>query len=71
MLNLGQSTKNVYVFEINEHEKYVQANLSSSKKIDDKTYKNMYWKARFVGKAYELSKQLKDKDKIEILKGTI
>ncbi len=72
MLNLGQPTKYVSVFTIDIKEKYVAANLTTGKKNPDKAYTNMYWKARFVGEeAYEKAKALKDKDKIEILKGTI
>lgn len=72
MLNLGKSTKYVSVFNVDIKEKYVAANLTTGKKNPDETYTNMYWKARFVGeKALEKAKALKNKDKIEILKGTI
>lgn len=71
MLNLGKSTKYVSVFCPEVKEKFVQANLTTSKKNDDNTYINMYWKARFVGKSIEAAKELKDKDKIEITNGII
>lgn len=71
MLNLGMSTKYVSVFNPEVKEKYVQANITTSKKNDDNTYDNMYWKARFVGKAFEAAKELKDKDKIEITNGIV
>ena len=75
MLNLGQSTKYVSIFKVVIEDKCVKANLTTSKKNAnnaDEKYSNMYWKAKFVGeKAFEKAKLLKDKDKIEILKGTI
>ncbi len=71
MLNLGKSTKYVSVFNPDVKEKYVQANLTTSKKNEDSSYANMYWKSRFVGNAFEPAKQLKDKDKIEIKNGII
>ncbi len=71
MLNLGKTTKYVSVFNPNIKDKYVQANLTTSKKIEDNNYENMYWKARFVGNAFEAAKGLKDKDKIEITNGII
>lgn len=71
MLNLGKTTKYVSVFNPEIKEKYVQANLTTSKKNEDNSHTNMYWKARFVGKALETAKELKDKDKIEITNGII
>lgn len=69
MLNV--TGKYVSVFEVEEKEKYCTANLSTSKKNTNNTYTNMYWKARFVGKASDKAKKLKDKDKIEITNGII
>lgn len=69
MLNI--TGKYVSVFEVEVKEKYCTANLSTSKKNTDGTYTNMYWKARFVGKAFDKAKKLKDKDKIEITNGII
>ncbi len=72
MLNLGQSTKYVSIFKVKVYENYVKASLTTGKKSQDETFTNMYWNAKFIGKkAYEKAKELKDKDKIEILKGTI
>lgn len=69
MLNV--TGKYVSVFEAEDKEKFVQANLSTSKKNQDGSYTNMYWKARFVGDAYEPAKALVDKDKIHILRGAV
>lgn len=69
MLNV--TGKYISVFEVEEREKYCIANLSTSKKNTDNTYTNMYWRARFVGKAFDKAKKLKDKDKIEITNGII
>lgn len=63
--------KYVSVFEVEDKGKYCTANLSTSKKNNDNTYTNMYWKARFVGKAFDSAKKLKDKDKIEVTNGII
>lgn len=65
------TAKYVSVFQPEDKGKFVQANLSTSKKNEDGTYKNMYWIAKFVGKAREAASQLKDKDKIEIINGAI
>lgn len=69
MLNV--TGKYVSVFEVEAKERYCTANLSTFKKNTDNTYTNMYWKARFVGKAFGKAKELKDKDKIEITNGII
>lgn len=69
MLNV--TGKYVSVFEAEDKGNFVQANLSTSKKNKDGTYTNMYWRARFVGEAYEPAKELVDKDKIHILRGAI
>lgn len=78
MLNISDS-RFVTVFQpeiklsISEH--MVFANISTSEKVSDNngniSYKNMSWKARFVGSAFEPAKALRDKDKIDILKGCI
>lgn len=65
------TAKYVSVFKVEQKEKSVQANLSTSKKLPDGNYKNMYWIAHFVGGATEKAKSLKDKDKIEITNGII
>ncbi len=69
MLNV--TGKYVSVFEVEDKGNYVQANLSTSKKNKDGSYTNNYWKARFVGEAYQPAKELISKDKIHILKGAI
>lgn len=69
MLNV--TGKYISVFEADDKGNYVQANLSTSKKNQDGSYTNMYWKARFVGEAYEPAKVLEDKDKIQILRGAV
>lgn len=69
MLNV--TGKYVSVFEVVDKGNFVQANLSTSKKNQDGSYTNMYWKARFVGEAYAPAKALVDKDKIHILRGAI
>jgi len=69
MLNV--TGKYVSVFEAEDKGNFVQANLSTSKKNKDGSYTNMYWRARFVGEAYEAAKKLVDKDKIQILRGAI
>lgn len=69
MLNI--TAKYVSIFKPEEKGKYVQANLSTSKKLQNGEYKNMYWIAHFVGDSFEKAKKLKDKDKIEITNGII
>lgn len=63
--------KYVSVFKPEDKGNYVQANLSTSKKNEDNSYKNMYWFAKFVGKSKEAALKLKDADKIEVLNGVI
>lgn len=65
------TAKYVSVFKVEDKGKSVQANLSTSKKLPDGTYKNMYWIAHFVGDIAKKAKKLKDKDKIEITNGII
>ena len=72
---LNITGKFVSVFQVEEKperaKNTVFANLSTSEKKEDGTYENMYWKAKFVGKAYEAAKKLKDADKVNILSGLI
>lgn len=68
---LDVTGKYISVFEVVDKGKYCTANLSTPKLNKDNTYSYMYWKARFVGKAYENAKDLKDKDRIEITNGII
>lgn len=76
MLNI--TGKYITVFQpqidLNISGKMVFANISSSKKdtrTNPPTYTNMSWKAKFVGEAFESAKALRDKDKIDIVKGVI
>lgn len=68
---LSVTGRNVTVFDVDVKEKYVAANLSTSKKNKDGTYTRMSWKARFVGDACTRAADLIDKDKIEITSGAI
>lgn len=55
-------------------EKILFANLSTSKKIthgEEIEFENMSWSGRFVGTAFEKAASLKNKDKIDIVKGSI
>ena len=74
-MSLKVTGKFVSIFQPEENaeraKNTVFANLSTGEKKDDGTYENMYWKGRFVGKAYEMAKSLKDADKIDIVSGLI
>jgi len=74
-MSLNITGKFVSVFQAEEKperaKNTVFANLSTSEKKEDGTYENMYWKAKFVGKAYEAAKELKDADKVNIISGLI
>ena len=56
------------VFEPVAEEKFIKANLSTSKKNPTKEsgYENMSWRARFVGDAFEKGKELSNGTRIEI-----
>lgn len=69
MLNV--SGKNITVYDVQEKEKFVSANLGSYKRDKDGNYTNMYWKARFVGEAKEKATLLNERDKINITNGII
>lgn len=69
MLNI--TGRYVSVFEVEDQGKFAKCNLTSSKKNKDESYTNCYWKARLVGEAFKKSKELKDKDKINIKKGIV
>ena len=69
MLNV--TGKFVSVFKVEDKGKYSVSNLTTSKKKQDNTYENMYWRARYVGAAHQKSLSLKDKDKIEITQAVI
>lgn len=59
------------VFNVETTEKSVNCNLSTAKKNQDGKYEYMSWRTRFVGKAFEPAKELKDKDRINITSGVI
>lgn len=70
MLQIKEQT--VMVWDAKESEKVkntVEANVSTSKVIkinENEERKYMSWPTKFVGKAYEPAKELKDKDIIKI-----
>ena len=70
MLNIKEGQFGT-VFQVQKEDKYVDANLSTSKKKQDGSYENSSWKARFVGKALEGAKELTDKDCIRIISGGV
>lgn len=70
-MSLNITGKYITVFQVEDKGNYIQANLSTGKKNQDGTYTNMSWRARFVGKCKEKAKLLGDKDKIEIISGTV
>lgn len=59
------------VFRPDVKEKMVAANLSTSEKGKDGEYLNSNWNARFVGKCLDAAKQLKEKDRIKIIRGGV
>jgi hypothetical protein len=61
----------VNVFDPEVKEKYVQANISSSKALGNNEYKNSKWYARFVGQAFEKAKELKHGERINITNAII
>lgn len=72
MLNLKETM--VTVFDLRDSEKAKNtriANISSSTKKSDDTWENMSWYSKFVGDAFEKSKELNDKDRIKITKGAV
>jgi len=64
MLNVTNTFATVW--EPKVEEKFVQANISTSRKNQDETYTNMSWRARFVGKSFEKAQELTDKTRIKI-----
>lgn len=71
MLNVKDSYATT--FQVTVEEKYVQANLSTSKKNPTKEsgYENMSWRARFVGAAADKAKELTDGSRIKITNGAV
>jgi hypothetical protein len=70
-MSLNITGKYITVWNVEDKGNYIQANLSTGKKNKEGTYTNMSWRTRFVGKAKEKAKWLKDKDKIEIINGIV
>lgn len=73
MLQLKEGQK-VSVFQPKESEvikNTVEATISSSRKKSDHDYAYFSWNAKFVGKAYEMALELKDKDRIAIKEAAI
>lgn len=74
MLFIQAKYLTVFHTNINSYARKMFCSLSSSyrKIIDGKIeYENMYWKTEFVGKAFDKAIDLKEMDKIDIIKGTI
>jgi hypothetical protein len=69
MLNI--SGRNITVYDVNEKENYVIANLGTYKKDKEGNFINMYWRARFVGEAKRKATLLNERDKIHITNGII
>ena len=68
MLRIGNTYATVFRPEVKE--KMVVASLSTSEKMPDGSYRNSNWgNTIFVGKAVDAAKQLKDKDRIQIIRG--
>lgn len=59
------------VFAPEDKGNYYQANLSTGSKQTDGSYKNMSWRARFVGNSKVKASQLQDKDQIIITEGLV
>lgn len=65
------------VFDPIVHEKRVNANVSTGRKLKDQdengntVYVNSYWNATFVGNAYKKATSLSNKDRIHITSGII
>ena len=59
------------VFRIEIEDKRVKADYGTGDKQQDGTYKNSYWKAVFIGAAFDKAKTLKDRDRIHITKAKL
>lgn len=67
-----ENSKYVKVWDVTVNERYVSADLSTSKKEKDGTYTNSNYKfCKFVGGAFEAAKNLQKGDTITIDKGAI
>lgn len=71
MLNIKDSYATVW--DTTVEEKYVQAQISTSKKnpTTESGYENMSWRARFVGKAFDAAKELTRGTRINITNGAV
>lgn len=71
MLNIKDSYATTFQVEVEE--KYVQANLSTSKKnpTTESGYENMSWRTRFVGQAFDKAKELTNGSRIKITNGVV
>lgn len=63
--------KYVKVSRIEDKGNYVKATLSTSEKKQDGSYEWSNWNAAFLGKSLDKAKQLKDGDKITVVKGKL
>lgn len=71
MFNISES-RYVKVWDVEIKDRYVSADLSTSKKEKDGTYTNINYKfCKFVGGAFEQAKSLNKGDTITIEKGAI
>lgn len=70
MLYLGKKNF-VNVFDVEVKEKYVQAHISSSEKVNENEYANSNWYGRFVGQAFDKAKSLNQGQRICIVKGVV
>lgn len=59
------------IFKVDNKGKYSTASLSEGIKDKEGNWSNMYFNGKFVGKAFEKSLQLSDKDRITITSGKV
>lgn len=72
-ISFGEQGRAIYakVWKVEIKERYVKAQISTSRKLPDGTYSNSSWFASFVGSCVENAKLLKPKDSIKILAGAL
>jgi len=72
-VSFGEQGRAVYakVWKIEIKDRYVKAQISTSRKLPDGTYSNSSWFASFLGSCVENAKLLKPKDSIKILAGAL
>lgn len=61
----------VKVWDVNQYEKFIKLQASTSDKKQDGSYENSGWYINLVGKAFEQGRHLKKGDTITINKGKI